>query len=93
MSSVSLLNIKWEKTDSSASLVKEESNVIIRNLGVKKVLADNGDAIGVRMLKSQFFPDLPLTPLQSPPLMFGSTTAMFPPTRTTTKTTMMVLLM
>jgi pectate lyase len=30
-------------------LVKEKSNVIIRNLGVKKVLADNGDAIGVRM--------------------------------------------
>nr|UXX61841.1 hypothetical protein FAC4N16_14 [Penicillium fuscum] len=29
-------------------LVKEESNVIIRNLGVKKVLADNGDAIGVQ---------------------------------------------
>lgn len=29
-------------------LVKEKSNVIIRNLGVKKVLADNGDAIGVR---------------------------------------------
>ena len=33
------------------SLVKKESNVIIRNLGVKKVLADNGDAIGVRELK------------------------------------------
>ncbi|OGE55624.1 hypothetical protein PENARI_c004G08022 [Penicillium arizonense] len=29
-------------------LVKEESNVIIRNLGVKKVLADNGDAIGIQ---------------------------------------------
>ncbi|CAG7988011.1 unnamed protein product [Penicillium salamii] len=29
-------------------LVKGESNVIIRNLGVKKVLADNGDAIGVQ---------------------------------------------
>ncbi|CDM27193.1 CAZyme family PL1 [Penicillium roqueforti] len=29
-------------------LVKEESNVIIRNLGVKKVLAANGDAIGVQ---------------------------------------------
>ncbi|OGM42564.1 pectate lyase plyB [Aspergillus bombycis] len=28
-------------------LVKEKENVIIRNLGVKKVLADNGDAIGV----------------------------------------------
>lgn len=31
-----------------ASLVKEASNVVIRNLGVEKVLADNGDAIGVR---------------------------------------------
>ncbi|KAJ5769751.1 uncharacterized protein N7511_001802 [Penicillium nucicola] len=29
-------------------LVKEESNVIIRNLGVKKVLAANGDAIGIQ---------------------------------------------
>ncbi|KAJ5156912.1 pectate lyase A [Penicillium canariense] len=29
-------------------LVKEESNVIIRNLGIEKVLADNGDAIGVQ---------------------------------------------
>ncbi|OQE42337.1 hypothetical protein PENCOP_c004G08199 [Penicillium coprophilum] len=29
-------------------LVKEQTNVIIRNLGVKKVLADNGDAIGVQ---------------------------------------------
>lgn len=29
-------------------LVKEKENVIIRNLGVKKVLADNGDAIGVQ---------------------------------------------
>ncbi|KAJ5365506.1 Pectin lyase fold/virulence factor [Penicillium concentricum] len=29
-------------------LVKEKTNVIIRNLGVKKVLADNGDAIGVQ---------------------------------------------
>ncbi|KAJ6119166.1 pectate lyase A [Penicillium sp. IBT 18751x] len=29
-------------------LVKEASNVIIRNLGVKKVLADNGDAIGIQ---------------------------------------------
>jgi pectate lyase len=28
--------------------VKEKKNVIIRNLGLKKVLADNGDAIGVR---------------------------------------------
>ena len=40
------------------SLVKEESNVIIRNLGVKKVLADNGDAIGVReyiMLRDIFY--------------------------------------
>lgn len=40
------------------SLVKEESNVIIRNLGVKKVLAANGDAIGVReyiMLRDIYF--------------------------------------
>ncbi|KAE8164848.1 putative pectate lyase A [Aspergillus tamarii] len=29
-------------------LVKKKENVIIRNLGVKKVLADNGDAIGVQ---------------------------------------------
>ncbi|KAF7118907.1 hypothetical protein CNMCM5793_008543 [Aspergillus hiratsukae] len=29
-------------------LVKEKSNVIIRNLGVRKVLASNGDAIGVQ---------------------------------------------
>jgi pectate lyase len=29
-------------------LVKKKSNVIIRNIGVKKVLAANGDAIGVR---------------------------------------------
>ncbi|KAJ5787889.1 Pectin lyase fold/virulence factor [Penicillium paradoxum] len=29
-------------------LVKEKTNVIIRNLGVKKVLAGNGDAIGVQ---------------------------------------------
>ncbi|KAJ5115510.1 Pectin lyase fold/virulence factor [Penicillium alfredii] len=29
-------------------LVKEKSNVIIRNLGIKKVLADNGDAIGIQ---------------------------------------------
>ena len=32
----------------SNSMVKEASNVIIRNLGVKKVLADNGDALAVR---------------------------------------------
>ncbi|KAJ5855355.1 CAZyme family PL1 [Penicillium soppii] len=30
-------------------LVKEKSNVIIRNLGVKKVLAENGDAIGIQL--------------------------------------------
>ena len=29
-------------------MVKEQSNVIIRNLGVHKVLAENGDAIAVR---------------------------------------------
>ncbi|KAJ5964974.1 Pectin lyase fold/virulence factor [Penicillium vulpinum] len=29
-------------------LVKEQKNVIIRNLGVKKVLATNGDAIGIQ---------------------------------------------
>ncbi|PWY75060.1 pectin lyase-like protein [Aspergillus heteromorphus CBS 117.55] len=29
-------------------LVKEKENVIIRNVGVSKVLADNGDAIGVQ---------------------------------------------
>ncbi|EAU31296.1 pectate lyase B precursor [Aspergillus terreus NIH2624] len=29
-------------------LVKEKENVIIQNLGIKKVLADNGDAIGVQ---------------------------------------------
>ncbi|KAJ5400076.1 hypothetical protein N7465_010565 [Penicillium sp. CMV-2018d] len=29
-------------------LVKEQKNVIIRNLGVQKVLAENGDAIGVQ---------------------------------------------
>lgn len=29
-------------------MVKEAKNVIIRNLGVKKVLADNGDALAVR---------------------------------------------
>lgn len=34
----------------SYSSVKEKENVIIRNLGVKKVLADNGDAIAVRKL-------------------------------------------
>lgn len=34
------------------SLVKEESNVIIRNLGISKVLADNGDAIGIREFPS-----------------------------------------
>lgn len=28
--------------------MKEESNVIIRNIAISKVLADNGDAIGVR---------------------------------------------
>lgn len=32
----------------SNSMVREASNVIIRNLGVKKVLADNGDALAVR---------------------------------------------
>jgi len=32
-------------------MVKEASNVIIRNLGVKKVLADNGDALAVRKYK------------------------------------------
>ena len=37
------------------SLVKKESNVIIRNLGIKKVLAGNGDAIGVRKLKSEVY--------------------------------------
>lgn len=36
-------------TDMSFSLVKEASNVVIRNLGISKVLAANGDAIGVRM--------------------------------------------
>ncbi|KFY07692.1 hypothetical protein V492_06910 [Pseudogymnoascus sp. VKM F-4246] len=41
--------------DSSAVLtgfgviVKEESNVIIRNIGISKVLAENGDAIGVQL--------------------------------------------
>jgi pectate lyase len=30
------------------SMVKEQTNVIIRNLGVHKVVADNGDAIAVR---------------------------------------------
>lgn len=34
--------------DVEKSMVKEASNVIIRNLGVKKVLADNGDALAVR---------------------------------------------
>ena len=34
------------------SLVKEASNVIIRNLGISKVLADNGDAIGIREFSS-----------------------------------------
>lgn len=29
-------------------LVKEQNNVIIRNLGIKEVLAANGDALGVR---------------------------------------------
>ncbi|OOQ89550.1 putative pectate lyase A [Penicillium brasilianum] len=29
-------------------LVKEASNVIIRNIGISKVLADNGDAIGIQ---------------------------------------------
>jgi pectate lyase len=41
--------------DMSFSLVKEASNVVIRNLGISKVLAANGDAIGVRMST----PDLP----------------------------------
>lgn len=31
-----------------SSMIKEASNVIVRNLGVKKVLADNGDALAVR---------------------------------------------
>ncbi|KAK9554662.1 hypothetical protein V6Z88_006651 [Aspergillus fumigatus] len=35
-------------TPNENSLVKEKSNVIIRNLGVKKVLAENGDAIGIQ---------------------------------------------
>jgi pectate lyase len=39
--------ICWQ-TLNQYSLVKEKSNVIIRNLGVKKVLAENGDAIGIR---------------------------------------------
>lgn len=34
-------------------MVKEASNVIIRNLGVKKVLADNGDALAVRKYCTQ----------------------------------------
>ncbi|KXG54461.1 Pectin lyase fold/virulence factor [Penicillium griseofulvum] len=34
--------------DGFGLLVKEKTNVIIRNLGVKKVLADNGDAIGIQ---------------------------------------------
>ena len=35
-------------TNVFSSIVKEESNVIIRNIGISKVLAENGDAIGVR---------------------------------------------
>lgn len=42
--------------DGFGLLVKEKENVIIRNLGVRNVLADNGDAIGVRMFFSPFFP-------------------------------------
>ncbi|KAF9887344.1 hypothetical protein FE257_010339 [Aspergillus nanangensis] len=34
--------------DGFGLLVKEKENVIIRNLGVRNVLADNGDAIGVQ---------------------------------------------
>lgn len=34
--------------DPILSLIKKKTNVIIRNLGVSKVLADNGDAIGIR---------------------------------------------
>lgn len=37
-----------------SSLIKGASNVIIRNLGISKVLAANGDAIGIR--KSGRFP-------------------------------------
>lgn len=31
-------------------LVKGQSNVIIRNLAIKEVLAANGDALGIRKL-------------------------------------------
>lgn len=40
------------------SLVKEKENVIIQNLGIKKVLADNGDAIGVRTSPPSSSPDV-----------------------------------
>lgn len=39
-------------SDCFSSLVKKASNVIIRNLGISKVLAANGDAIGIRKLSS-----------------------------------------
>lgn len=37
-------------------LVKEKSNVIIRKLGIKKVLADTGDAIGIRKFEPSSVP-------------------------------------
>lgn len=39
-----------------SSTVKEESNVIIRNIGISKVLAENGDAIGVRKFSQLAYP-------------------------------------
>jgi hypothetical protein len=43
----SQFQVNSAKANAKAAQPCEESNVIIRNLGVKKVLADNGDAIGV----------------------------------------------
>ena len=36
------------------SLVKEKKNVIIRNIAISKVLAENGDAIGVRKFQTSY---------------------------------------
>lgn len=70
--------------------------MIIRNLGVKKVLADNGDAIGVREYIHLLLLPARLAhsdPIQSTRTTFGLITAMSHLTWITIRTIMMVLLM
>lgn len=75
-------------------LVKNSNNVIIRNIAIAKVIAENGDAIGIRKLSrhnsahiwKRRFTD---GNYQNTQTTSGLTTSISPRTRTTEKTTTM----